>query len=81
MAPDDDPALETRQQVLAVRLDRLGRATVDPRCDISRLGARVRRLDLEALPTTAGAGAQHGEIYPFGTEPSLSYCFPLMATS
>ena len=50
MAPDDEASLETQQQVLADRLDRLEHASVDPRGDLGRLGARVRRLDLEPLP-------------------------------
>ena len=49
VAADDEPALEAEQQVLADRLDRLEHAAVDTRRDLRRLGARVRRLDLEPL--------------------------------
>ena len=49
VAAHDDPALEAEQQVLADRLDRLEHASVDAGSDLRRLGARVRRLDLEPL--------------------------------
>ena len=50
MAPHDDPAFEPEQQMLADGLDRLEHAPVDALRDTGRLAARVRRLDLEALP-------------------------------
>ena len=50
MAPHDDPAFEPEQQMLADGLDRLEHAAVDALRDTGRLGARVRRIDLESLP-------------------------------
>ena len=50
MAPDDDPAFEPEQEMLADRLDRLEHPPVDALCDTGHLGARVGRLDLEPLP-------------------------------
>lgn len=50
MAPDDETALEAKQEVLAGRLDRFERPSVHLLGDTGRLRARMRRLDLEPLP-------------------------------
>ena len=49
VAAQDEPALELEQQVLPDRLDALEPAAVEPGREPQRLGARVRRLDLEPL--------------------------------
>lgn len=50
MAAQDDAAFETEQQVLAGCLDRFEAPPVEPRRELLDRGARMRSLDLDALP-------------------------------
>jgi methanogenic corrinoid protein MtbC1 len=72
VAPDDDPALEPQQQVLAGGLDRLETPAVDPLGDVLHRGARMRRLGRHPLPhqhLEPPRGA--GEGVAFGHEASV----------
>ena len=68
MRSEDDAALEAKDQVLADRLDRLERPAVEPLGDPLGLGARVRRRDLDPLPTSGcSRAAARWSVSPSGT--------------
>ena len=49
MAPQDEAAVEAEQEVLALRLHPLEPPAVEPLGEPFHRGARMRRLDLDAL--------------------------------